>query len=51
LPPVLELRSQIGEFGRGERSHTARTDLSVPVPLLLEIALTGVERLVGGAIA
>jgi hypothetical protein len=27
LPPVYELRTSIGEFGRGERSHTAANSL------------------------
>ncbi len=29
LPAVYELHSQVGESGRGERSRTAMTDLSV----------------------
>jgi hypothetical protein len=36
--------------GRGERRQTSTTDLVVPVRLPLEIALTGVERWIGGAI-
>ena len=42
---------QISEFGRRERSHTARTDLTVSVPLPLEIELTGAEQWIGGATA
>jgi hypothetical protein len=51
LPAVFELCGTIAEFGRGERSHTSRTDLNVPVSLPLKIALTRVERWIGGAIA
>jgi hypothetical protein len=35
----------------GAEETTSTTDLNVPVRLLLEIALTGVERGVGGPIA
>ena len=37
--------------GRGERRQTSMSDLNVPVRLPLEIALTGVQRAIGGAIA
>ena len=36
---------------RGERSQTSTTDPNVPARLPLEIALTGVEQWIGGAIA
>jgi hypothetical protein len=42
LPPILELRSQIGEFGRGERDSPATNDLPISMrlaepPTLLEL--------------
>ena len=37
-------------IGRGERRQTSTTDLHVPARLPLEIALTGVEQWIGGAI-
>jgi hypothetical protein len=43
-PLDVPLAGSIGRYGRGERSHTARTDLNVPVPLALEIEVSGVER-------
>ena len=51
MPAVFELTLQIGEFGRGKRSHSAATDLNVPARLPLEIELTGLERWIGGATA
>jgi hypothetical protein len=43
LPAVFELRDQIGEFGRGERSRTAMTDLSVR-SRRLSCAVVGADR-------
>lgn len=37
--------------GRGERRQATLRHLNVPVPLRLEIALTGAERSIGGATA
>jgi hypothetical protein len=47
---VGECTMEVRKTGRGERRHTARTDLNVPVRLPLEIALTGMERGIVGAI-
>lgn len=33
LPPVMELNSKIGEFGRGERDSPATNDLPVTMRL------------------
>jgi DNA invertase Pin-like site-specific DNA recombinase len=44
LPPVFELRSKIGEFGRGERRQATLRHLNVPASLPLEIEVTGTER-------
>ena len=44
LPPILELASQIGEFGRGERRQATLRHLNVPANLPLEIEVTGTER-------
>ena len=51
LPPVFELRSKIGEFGRGERRQTTLRHLNVPANLPLEIEVTGTERWLRGSIA
>ena len=41
LPPVIDLGSQIGEFGRGERASASHTDLSVDlIRLVPDRALT-----------
>ena len=45
------VRVKGGQSGRGERRQTSTTDLNVPARLPLEIALTGVEQWIGGAIA
>jgi hypothetical protein len=34
LPPVIELESQIGEFGRGERDSPSVTQRTVPFLLI-----------------
>jgi hypothetical protein len=34
LPPVIELESKIGEFGRGERDSPSETQRSVPFLLV-----------------
>jgi hypothetical protein len=44
LPPIMELKGKVAEFGRGERRQTTLRHLNVPVPLPLEIEVTGVER-------
>jgi hypothetical protein len=41
VPAVYELRASIGEFGRGERSHTDRSDLNVPLGLSCELVGRG----------
>ncbi len=51
LPAVFEVGSKIGEFGRGERRQASATDLDVPVPLVLDFALTGVQGWSGHALA
>jgi hypothetical protein len=33
LPPTIELESQIGEFGRGERHSPATTDVPITMRL------------------
>lgn len=43
LPAVFEIGKE-RESGRVDRRQAARTDLNVPGPLPLEIALTGTER-------
>jgi hypothetical protein len=50
LAAALPAELRILVNGRGERRQTSMTDLNVPVHLPLEIALTGVERWIGGAI-
>ncbi len=49
LPLLLNAGRAFSTDGRGERRQTSTTDLTVPVRLPLEIALTGVERWTDGA--
>jgi hypothetical protein len=44
LPSMMELKSKVGGFGRGERRRTALRHLNVPASLPLEIEVTGGER-------
>jgi hypothetical protein len=44
LPPIMELKGKVAEFGRGERRQTTLRHRNVPANLPLEIEVTGTER-------
>ena len=43
LPPVMELKGKVAEFGRGERRQTTLRHLDVPASLQLKIEVTGTD--------
>ena len=51
LPPVMEVKGNVAESGRGERRQTTLRHLNVPASLPLEIEVTGTERWLIGSTA
>jgi hypothetical protein len=51
LAPVMELKGNVAELGRGERRQATLRHLNVTVPLPLEIEVTGTERWLRGSTA